>query len=343
MRRSGAVTLLAAGTVLAAAAVVAVDTAHAGTARTMAGAAAAPRACPTGSPTGSPLPSYTVRATKIRDGFAFLEGPVWHAASGSLFFSDLQNAAGPQRVQPAAIRRFTPPGTFDTFVADAGSNGLAIGPDPTTLLAATHDRRSVSGYRLADRTRSVVVAADGQGRRFNSPNDLTVRADGTIYFTDPNFQRGNRPDEQGGRTGVFRISPSGTVTLVDDRVAQPNGIVLSPDERSLYVGGNADNRIFRYPVRADGSTGPRTEFAAVTGADGATVDCAGNIYWTSYNDGRVHVFDPTGRKLGTITAGRNTTNVAFGGTDGQTLFITSGSTGNFGLYSVRLALPGNPY
>lgn len=308
--------------------------------------AAASAGCPTTVPGTDPLPAPTMTATRIRGGFHFLEGPVWDAASGSLLFTELQNAAGPQRVQPSAIRRFTPPATFATFVENAGSNGLAITPDGTEILAATHDQRSVSSYRLADRARAV-LAREYRGAQFNSPNDLTVRGDGTVYFTDPNFQRGGRPDQLGGTTGVYRVRHSragaGTVSLVDAGVAQPNGIVLSPDEKTLYVGGNAGNRIFRYQVLSDGSTGPRTDFAALRGPDGATVDCAGNVYWASYNDGRVHVFDPAGRQLGTIAAGRNTTNVAFGGADRRTLFVTSGTTGDFGLYSVRLNVPGNPF
>lgn len=297
--------------------------------------------CVPGAGYGDPLPAQTLAATKIRDGFAFLEGPVWDAASGTLLLSEMRNPTGPERVQPSAILRYTPPTTFQTFIADSGSNGLAVSPDGTAILAATHDRRNVSSYRLSDQVRTVVAANVG-GRRFNSPNDLTVRADGTVYFTDPNFQRGNRRDEQAGRTSVFRVS-NGTVTLVDDTIGQPNGIVLAPDGKTLYVGGNADNRIYRYPVAADGSTGPRTTFASISGPDGATVDCAGNVYWASYNDGKVHVFNPAGRELGTISAGRHTTNVAFGGSDRRTLFLTSGTPGTFGLFSIRLNVPGNPY
>jgi gluconolactonase len=93
----------------------------------------------------------------------------------------------------------------------------------------------------------------------------------------------------------------------------------------------------------DGSTGQRTTFASLAGPDGAAVDCAGNIYWASYTDGRIHVFAPSGEKLGTISAGRNTTNAAFGGPDGRTLYITSGTWGDFGLYQVELNVPGSPY
>lgn len=303
--------------------------------------------CVPGTRYGNPLSTTSVTATKIKDGFSFLEGPVWDATTGTLLMSDMQNAAGPERVQPSAILRFTPPARFDTFIANAGSNGLALTPDGSTIVAATQDQRSVSSYRLTDRVRAV-VASGYLGGRFNSPNDLTVRSDGTVYVTDPNFQRGNRVDEQGGRTGVYRIR-NGVVNLVDATVRQPNGIALAPDEKTLYVAGNADNAIFAYPVAADGSVGTRTRFATLSGPDGVTVDCAGNLYWASYNDGRIHVYNPAGRELGTISAGRNTTNAAFGGSDRRTLYLTSGTPssgstpGNFALYSVRLNVPGMPY
>jgi gluconolactonase len=287
------------------------------------------------------LSGTTVAAAPIRTGFHFTEGPTWVAEPGYLLFSDMGPAAGPQGVQPSSIWRFTPPATFDEFIPGAGSNGLAVTPDGARVLAATHDRRSVSTYALADRSRGVLVA-DHLGRRFNSPNDMTIATDGTVYFTDPNFQRGHRADELGGVTGVYRVR-DGVVELVDGTLNQPNGIALAPDGRTLYVGGLGNNQIFAYPVRDDGSLGPRRPFAPLTTPDGVGIDCAGNLYWASYQDGRVHVITPDGVEIGTVTAGRHTTNVAFGGPDRRTLFITSGTPGNFGLHSVRLGLAGHPY
>ncbi|WP_344511369.1 SMP-30/gluconolactonase/LRE family protein [Dactylosporangium maewongense] len=207
---------------------------------------------------------------------------------------------------------------------------------------ATHDQRGVSAFSLADRSRTT-VAADYDGRLFNSPNDLTVAADGTVYFTDPTYQRGNRPDAMNGVTGVYRVR-GGRVELVDGGLRQPNGIALAPDGRTLYVAAMGTNQIFRYPVGADGSIGARTLFASMNGPDGVTIDCAGNLYWASNPDGTVQVYAPSGTRLGTITVGRGTTNAAFGGPDGRTLFITSGTpSSGSGIFSVRLNLPGNPY
>ena len=302
-----------------------------------------PGVCPSGTDYGPPLPATSVVAAKIGSGFSFLEGPVWLADQGYLLMSDMGAATGPENVQPSTIRRFTPPATFDTFIAGAGSNGLALSPDGQQLVAATHDQRNVSSYRIDDLTRGV-VAADYQGQAFNSPNDVAVRSDGVVYFTDPNFQRGARPDQMSGRTSVFRVS-DGQVSLVDDTLRQPNGIALSPDGSTLYVGAYSENRIYKYAVQPDGGTGPRSVFVNyVGGPDGATIDCAGNVYWASGSDGLVHVYSPAGSQLGTIRAGSSgTTNVAFGGPDRQTLYVTSGPRNDSGLYSVRLDVPGYPY
>ncbi|NUT93218.1 MAG: SMP-30/gluconolactonase/LRE family protein, partial [Saccharothrix sp.] len=267
--------------------------------------------CTPGTSYGPPLPSPTVTAQLVRGGFTFLEGPTWDQRTGTLLVSNMQSPTGPQGVQPSSVLRFTPPATFDTFIANSGSNGLAINSDGTALLAATHDNRTVSSYSMADRSRTT-VAANYQGRAFNSPNDLTLRADGTTYFTDPNYQRGNRADEQGGRTGVYRVR-NGVVSAVDSSLSQPNGVVLSPDGNTLYVGATGNNAIMKYTVNADGSTSNRTTFASMRTPDGATIDCAGNIYWASYDEGLIRVFSPSGTPLGTISAGRNTTNAAFGG------------------------------
>lgn len=302
---------------------------------------APPGACATGGGWGSPLPGATLSASRLQGGFQFLEGPVWIADPGYLLVSDMGPAAGTDQVQPSTIHRLAPPAAAETFYADAGSNGLALSADGQQIIAATHDNRAVSAFRLSDRSRSV-VAANYQGRAFNSPNDVTVRADGVVYFTDPSFQRGRRPDAMAGRTGVFRVV-NGQVALVDDSLRQPNGIALSPDGSTLYVGAYSENRIYAYEVRPDGSTGRRSVFASIPGPDGVTVDCAGNVYWVSNTQGRVYVFSPAGATLGTISSGSQATNAAFGGADRRTLYITAGRTGDYGIYGIHLNVPGYPY
>ena len=315
--------------------------AYRGASRIAPGLPTAAQVCePGGEDAADPLPEPELTATRIPGSFTFLEGPVWVADQNRLLVSDLGNPTGPDGVQPSDILSLTLPDSFDVFVDDGGSNGLALSPDGSKLLAATHDQRSVSSYDLDSGQRGA-VAEQFEGRSFNSPNDLAVRGDGTIYFTDPDFQRGNRPSEMGGTTGVYRVK-DGRVTLVDGDISNPNGVVLSPDEQTLYVGGFG-TKIFKYEVNADGSTGPRTEFADITTPDGATVDCAGNLYWASFYGDGIEVFAPDGEHLGTITAGANTTNIAFGGPDGRTLFITSGVNGDFSVYRTDLAIPGLPY
>jgi gluconolactonase len=287
--------------------------------------------CPTGVAFGDPLPPQGARtATLVRGGFDFLEGPVWLHAQGVLFFSDMHMGRG--AVPPATIMRFTPPSTFVPFVAEAGSNGLALMLDGQ-LLACTHDLQTLSIFDAVDGTRTTLDLRY-MGDRFNSPNDLTVRSDGTIYFTDPDWQLGGRPSET-GMMGVYRVPPGGAPVLVDGSLNKPNGIALSPDERTLYV-TSAGADLVAYPIEPDGSTGTRTVLASPGGSDGLAVDCAGNLYVTA---GRVRVFDPQGAELGSINVPESPANVAFGGPERRTLYITA----RRGLYAIELNVPGYPY
>ena len=153
------------------------------------------------------------------------------------------------------------------------------------------------------------------GSRFNSPNDMVIRSDGTIYFTDPDYQAPSQRPQTASR--VYRVPPgSSTATVVDAGRQQPNGITLSLDEAFLYVGGG----------------------------DGLGIDCQGNIYATTNNT--VAVVSATGTSLGTITVSgvQSVTNVAFGGADHRTLYITAlGSGSQNGLFRVTMPLPGMPY
>jgi len=181
--------------------------------------------------------------------------------------------------------------------------------------------------------------------RFNTPNDIAIRRDGNIYITDPDFQAPpTRPQTQ---TRVYRISPTGTVSVVDATLGNPNGVTLSLDETTLYVATSGN--LYRYPVMADGSTGSGTMVNGAPGSDGMVVDCAGNLYLTDGNQHRVVVLTSSGSMVGTISMGipneANPTNVAFGGADHRRLFITTRGSGanGAGLYYIDLNLPGMPY
>lgn len=273
--------------------------------------------CPSTPPTGDPVPA-NARAMKIdfKPALAteFTEGPVWVAEQGVLLFSDFKSGG--------RIIKFTPPRMAEVFIAGTGTNGLAIAPDGKSILGAAG---GVVRFALADKMRTV-IATMYQNGTIGGANDLTVRGDGLVWLTDLIVGR------------LYRITPAGQVTLVDS-IARANGVALSPDEKSLYV--NSGNRIVRLAINADGTNGQVATFAmGLQNGDGITVDCAGNVYSAEFDGGRVSVFSPMGRPLGQITVAGQTTNLAFGGLDRKTLYITSGSNG---FYSITLAIPGLPF
>jgi gluconolactonase len=265
------------------------------------------------------------------------EGPVWVAQENALYFSDM-SASSSAVPTPSTIHELVLPDTVTDFYPGSGSNGLAV-DGSGKIVACTHDTQSLSVFDPAAGTRDN-LALSYQNQKFNSPNDLAISSSGTIYFTDPTYQNGNRASI--GATNVYRV-PAGTtdVLLVDGSLTQPNGITLSVDGTKLYVNDTptSGGRVGVYPVNPDGSTGTRQDFAAVATPDGMTIDCAGNLYVASHNAGTVVVFSPSGTTLGTITVASKVTNLAFGGSDRKTLFITAGN----GLYQLAMNLPGWPY
>ncbi len=285
--------------------------------------------CPPGPFAASPLPAGLAPPEPVCSGMTFTEGAVWFASLNTLFFSDftVSNFAGPSR-----ILSFTPGGQCEEFIPNAGTNGLVIAPDGN-LLGARHGDQTLTIFDLMTKEPTVLVA-DNDGLAFNSPNDIAVRSDGNLYFTDPSYLRGNRPAEQ--PTRAYRRDPSGALTVIEEG-GNTNGITLSPDETRLYVsllgGGNS---ILVFDVDAAGAVSNRQTFVAGTGSDGMAIDCAGNLYITS--NGTVQVFSPDGQQLGVIPA-PGAANVAFGGAERRTLFITATTQ----LLAIELAIPGLPY
>lgn len=300
--------------------------------------------CPRG-PFGAPVPAgaFAAAVAGARPSDAFnagltangnVEGPVF--LGRSLVFSEFNFVANPP---PSRIISVAPGRAGTVIVGDSGTNGHALGPRGE-FLGASHKVGGIVRINLRTGQQSVVID-QFDGKRFNSPNDLTVRSDGTIYFSDPDFQAPAPLPQL--KTRVYRVAPGAKqASVVDDARQQPNGVTLSPDEKTLYVA--AADGIFKYTVAPDGSTGPAQRFTnAVAGADGMVVDCAGNLYVTQTD---VVVLSPAGLEIGRIptpSPDASVTNVAFGGRGRKTLFITAlGGTGR-GLYQVRLQVPGLPF
>lgn len=296
--------------------------------------------CPGGTYPAPDLTATAMVVTSSTDKDQY-EGTLWLEGKGILLFSGMNTSASGT---PATVEQLTLPNTVATVVTDSGTNGLAIdfsGPTPTVLAGS----QKVQGIVSVDTTAGTVttlVNTDANGKHFNCPNDLTVRTDGTIYFTDPDYQLSGRTSETGIK-GVYRYSTSKVVSVIDSQFNEPNGITLSPDETMLYVADTGANKIRKFTVAVDGSTSGKTDFATMTSPDGGGIDCAGNLYWASNAaPGKIVVISPSGTQLGTIPLGASDkpTNVAFGGGDHKTLYI---STSPRKIYSVALNIPGFPY
>jgi gluconolactonase len=261
------------------------------------------------------------------------EGPVWIKEGKYLLFSDIHNN---RRM------KYTPGQGISVFLEPTNrANGLTRDLQGR-LLAAEHDTRRVTRREL-DGTLTV-IANSFQGRRLNRPNDVVVRSDGAIYFTDP---MGPATPEEWDLTftGVYRVSPDlGTRMLLADNFIVPNGIAFSPDEKLLYVNDSRRGHIRSFEQLPNGTLAKQTDqvFADLRGPepgvpDGMKVDSAGNVYCGGA--GGLYILDPNGKKLGRIVHGQPaTTNIAFGGDDWKTLYFTSRST----LSSVTLKVAGVP-
>ncbi len=248
---------------------------------------------------------------QITSGHKFTEGPVWHP-SGFLLFSDI----------PAnTIYKWRPDSGAEKFIQPSGhSNGLALDRE-NRLLLAQHD----GALARVNRNNEIEVLADSyQGKRLNSPNDLVVRSDGSIYFTDPTF--GVSKEEQEMKIkGVYRYSREKGLELLVEDFDLPNGIAFSPDEKKLYVNDSKHNHIRVFEVQKDGSLANGQLFATMDSdepgsADGMKVDSQGNLYSTG--PGGLWIFAPSGKLIRQMDTPR-ITNLAWGGKDRKTLFMTA--------------------
>ncbi|MGA8086162.1 MAG: SMP-30/gluconolactonase/LRE family protein [Terracidiphilus sp.] len=301
---------------------------------------------------------------RIATGFKWVEGPVW--IEGSLYFAEIPSNT---------IRKWTPGFGVSKVLGSTGYQGMRPygGPEPGSngmtldvegrLTIAGHARRDVyridSPYMRGPWTvLPLTMLADSyQGKKLNSPNDLVYRSDGSLYFTDPPYglrtQKDTDPEKELKVNGVYRIphafdqksaepTRSELQLLISD-LPRPNGIAFSPDEKVLYVDNSEPKKIWmRYRVQPDGSLTDAKLFYDATsdtrqGApDGMKVDEKGNVYSTG--PGGVWIFSPEGKPLGTIVMPEKSANVAWGGPDRKTLYITASTS----IYRIHLMIAGAP-
>ncbi len=274
----------------------------------------------------------------VADGFTWSEGPVWvnDETGGSLLFSDIPRNTIFRWREGAGVSLFMNPSGYTGvtyYGLEPGSNGLALNNDGQ-LLACEHGDRRVSILTKEGGKRTLVD--NYQGKRLNSPNDLCVHSSGAIYFTDPPYglpQREKDPRRELDFCGVYRLSPGGELKLLTKVLERPNGLGLSPDEKTLYVAQSDPNKAIwmSFPVQPDGSLGEGKLMHDATDQvnklpglpDGLEVDAKGNI-WAS-GPGGIYVFNANGKLIGRLLTGQRTSNCTFGGRDKNDLFITADS------------------
>ena len=264
-------------------------------------------------------------------GGSVAEGPLWWKEGGYLLFSDIGNN---QRLKWEATQ-----GVSVSHEPTNNANGLTRDPQGR-LLACEHGSRRVT--RTEPDGSVTVVANNYQGRRLNRPNDVIVKSDGSIYFTDPGAPD---PNLDLDFSGVFRVSPDlGSMTLLVRDFITPNGLAFSADENILFINDSRRGHIRAFDVQPNGTLALATDrvFADLRGdrpgvPDGMKVDVEGNVYCGG--SGGIWVFDPSGIHLGTIVHGApSTTNLAWGDDDWKTLYITTRDS----LAKIRLKISGIP-
>ncbi|MCI0541923.1 MAG: SMP-30/gluconolactonase/LRE family protein [Verrucomicrobiales bacterium] len=261
---------------------------------------------------------------KVAGGFVFTEGPVWHP-SGQLFFSDLRGNKTYTWNPKAGATLFPGPNNR--------ANGLAFDPQGR-LVYCEHGGRRVSRMEKGGHIATVVDRY--QGKRLNSPNDLVITPDGSIYFTDIRHNLPQGEAREIDLSGVYRLRSNGELQLIDNEMDSPNGIAFSPDRKTLYVADTRKQQLWAFAVAADGNASHKRLFAewepgVLNRPDGLKTDVKGNIYVAVVETG-VWVFNKNGRHLGVIPVPEKPANVAFGDADLRTLYITAST----GLYRIRL-------
>jgi gluconolactonase len=273
---------------------------------------------------------------QIAHGITFGEGPVWDRRQKRLLFTDIIGNTIWQWVPGVGAEILVRPSNH--------ANGMTLDLEGR-LVVAGWSARTI--WRIEKDGSFTSLASRYEGKKFNSPNDIVVRSDGSIYFTDsagglviPGMV-GDDLQRQLDVQGVFCITPSGDVQLAIDDCVYPNGLAFSRDEKLLYVNDTRLGIIRAFDVRTDGSVGPGRLFHKLAGnepgvADGMKIDSEDNVYCTG--PGGIHIMDSSGKLLGRLLLPGHNTNVAWGDDDWRSLYITT----YHGVVRTRLNIPGVP-
>jgi len=260
---------------------------------------------------------------KLAGGFSFTEGPACDA-HGNVFFTDQPNNR---------ILEWSAAGKLSTFLEPSGrANGLCFDADGN-LWACADDKNEL--WRVDSAGKATVVVKGYEGKLLNGPNDVWVRPAGGIYLTDPYYKRDywNRGPKEMDECVYFLKPDQKTLVRVIDDLKQPNGIIGTPDSKTLYVADIGGGKTYRYSIEQDGSLSGKKLFCEM-GSDGMTIDNEGNVYLTGRG---VTVFAASGKKIEHIPVPEDwTANVCFGGNDRKTLFITASKS----IYGLKMNVSG---
>lgn len=284
-----------------------------------------------------------VQIEKLAGGFTFIEGPLWRGSNG-LWFSDVVGNVVRQWAPDGKVTEVLKPGGYDGSTLPAngfnGPNGMIADKDGAVLLCQHGNRRIA---RISKDMKVTTLVDKFEGKKLNSPNDLVYHSNGSLYFTDPPYglpKQDDDPTKELKFNGVYRLA-NGKLQVIIKDLTRPNGIALSPDEKTLYVANSDPQKKLwmRYDVAANGTVTNGKVFADVTAEkadglpDGLKVDAQGNVFATG--PGGIWVFAPDGKHLGTIKPTEVPANCGWGD-DGKSLYMTA----HTGLYRIKLTVAG---
>jgi len=274
---------------------------------------------------------------RVSHGHIFTEGPVWNAREGALYWTDIIGNT---------IWKWTPGVGRNVVLRPSGkANGMTFDRQGRLVVAGWTNR---TVWRMEPDGSITPLATHFDGKKIGTPNDIVVKSDGAIYFTDPPGgvgiveMEGEDLQQYLDYSGVYRLEPeTRKLTLLTKEVVNCNGLTFSPDEKVLYINDTGGRFIQAYDVKADGTLTNSRRFADVVGEeagnpDGMKVDVDGNVYCTG--PAGIHIFDPTGRYLGRLRVPEHCANMAWGDPDWKTMYITARTS----VYRMRLRVPGMP-